>query len=372
MRPASRRRRFERAATWALGCALGALFALHAQVAAAGAPSAAAVRAERIAQLAALPNGWAPLALGADAAVGVADARAAAAPPSVPIGQSWQLRVRTAHDAHLCALLLDGHGVLSVLTRDAAAPTPATRGAWRARSTQIATPPIGEWDVFVIATRTPLAANELLPTGGARVIAPAEAEAFLRAAARTLAERGAENVAISHARLQIAGRAGLRGTRIVADDAAGDLEYASDDIVDYFTSQRAHVVGSVRLDLHVRFEPDSAALDEAARASLDIVGRALLDARLLAASFRIGGHTDDVGSEPYNLALSQRRADAVLAYLADEWGIAAQRLEVVPYGESSPLEAGDSAAARAFNRRVDFELSAAPRASALTREIGAE
>ncbi len=38
--------------------------------------------------------------------------------------------------------------------------------------------------------------------------------------------------------------------------------------------------------------------------SLDIVGRALLDARLLAASFRIGGHTDDVGSEPYNLALS--------------------------------------------------------------------
>ncbi len=357
MRLASRRRLSERAATLALGCALSALIAAHAQVAA-GAPSAAAVRAERIAQLGALPSGWAPLALGAEAAVSVADARATAVPLRVPIGQTWQLRVRTAHDAYLSAILLDGHGVLSVLVRDEGAPTSATRGEWTARSTQVAVPPLGEWDVFVIATRTPLAATELLPADGARVVAPAAADSFLRAAAHTLAERGAENVAIARARFQIAGRAGLRGTRIAADDDAGGLEYASDDIVDYFTSQRAHVVGSVRLDLHVRFAPDSAALDEAARASLDIVGRALHDERLLAASFRIGGHTDDVGSAPYNLALSQRRADAVRDYLADEWGIVALRLEVVPYGESSPLEPGDSSDARAMNRRVDFELKA--------------
>jgi outer membrane protein OmpA-like peptidoglycan-associated protein len=66
---------------------------------------------------------------------------------------------------------------------------------------------------------------------------------------------------------------------------------------------------------------------------------------------RIEGHTDDRGNDGNNLVLSQRRALAVVNYLAGA-GVDARRLEHAGYGETQPIESNDTPAGRARNRRV--------------------
>ena len=67
----------------------------------------------------------------------------------------------------------------------------------------------------------------------------------------------------------------------------------------------------------------------------------------------IGGHTDDVGDDASNLALSQRRADAVKNYLVQA-GIKIERLTSKGYGETQPQVPNDSDSNRAKNRRTEF------------------
>lgn len=69
----------------------------------------------------------------------------------------------------------------------------------------------------------------------------------------------------------------------------------------------------------------------------------------------IAGHTDNRGSDSYNLDLSQRRADAVRAYLIRQ-GVPEERLVATGYGETRPIDPTDSDAAFEANRRVDFDL----------------
>lgn len=71
----------------------------------------------------------------------------------------------------------------------------------------------------------------------------------------------------------------------------------------------------------------------------------------------IEGHTDDVGTEAYNLGLSQRRAEAVGTYLENK-GLAPDRLIIRWYGENQPIVENTSDANRALNRRVQFVITA--------------
>ena len=66
---------------------------------------------------------------------------------------------------------------------------------------------------------------------------------------------------------------------------------------------------------------------------------------------RIEGHCDDRGSERYNLALGERRANAVRQIFLDQ-GIADSRMDVVSFGEERPAADGTSDDARAQNRRA--------------------
>lgn len=106
------------------------------------------------------------------------------------------------------------------------------------------------------------------------------------------------------------------------------------------------------VDLAVGFAYDSADLSEDARALLATLGEALADTRLSGFRFAVAGHTDAVGGEAYNEALSRARAQSVSDFLTQSWGIAPDRLDVEGFGETQLLfpEAPEDGR----NRRVEI------------------
>jgi len=105
------------------------------------------------------------------------------------------------------------------------------------------------------------------------------------------------------------------------------------------------------VDLDIRFAFDSDSLLPEARAQLDALGGALSSGVLAQYRFKIVGHTDAVGEEDYNLALSDRRARSVKSYLTGNYGIASGRLVEVGRGEQELKNRDDPLAPE--NRRVE-------------------
>jgi outer membrane protein OmpA-like peptidoglycan-associated protein len=70
----------------------------------------------------------------------------------------------------------------------------------------------------------------------------------------------------------------------------------------------------------------------------------------------VEGGTDSVGSADYNYGLSERRADAVIQYLAVQHNIPAHKIYLVGLGKDKPVESNKTADGRAKNRRVDVHL----------------
>lgn len=68
---------------------------------------------------------------------------------------------------------------------------------------------------------------------------------------------------------------------------------------------------------------------------------------------QIEGHCDNRGTIEYNLALGERRANAVKAYLVS-LGVSADRLSTISYGKERPIATGDSEADYVKNRRANF------------------
>ena len=106
------------------------------------------------------------------------------------------------------------------------------------------------------------------------------------------------------------------------------------------------------VNLTVNFATDSAELTADAIRTLDELGRALSSQDLAGYRFRIEGHTDTVGSRGYNRSLSQRRADAVVSYIARKYGVDVSRLQAVGMGEDSLLVPTPAQAPEPRNRRV--------------------
>ena len=71
----------------------------------------------------------------------------------------------------------------------------------------------------------------------------------------------------------------------------------------------------------------------------------------------LSAHTDDVGSDRYNMRLSQRRGESAMKYLLRN-GIAADRIVAKGYGKTKPLVPNTSDENRAINRRVEFTINA--------------
>lgn len=69
----------------------------------------------------------------------------------------------------------------------------------------------------------------------------------------------------------------------------------------------------------------------------------------------VAGHTDDVGDDKLNLALSQKRAEAVKTYLTDK-GVNAKQINAKGYGETKPIADNTTDEGKLKNRRVEFSV----------------
>jgi len=101
----------------------------------------------------------------------------------------------------------------------------------------------------------------------------------------------------------------------------------------------------------VHFDFDRAELDSESREVLAANAAILLDHPDV--RVRVEGHADHWGSDIYNLALGQSRAEVVRRYLSD-LGVRDNQIEVISYGEERPLVGDADRTAEAPNRRAEF------------------
>lgn len=111
----------------------------------------------------------------------------------------------------------------------------------------------------------------------------------------------------------------------------------------------------VEFSSNVLFAFDKSDLSDDAKSNLDkllIVVNKYRDTDI-----EVQGHTDNKGSETYNLALSEQRAASVSAYLGSK-GLVASRLAIKGFGEGLPKYLNETESGRAQNRRVEFLITA--------------
>ena len=103
----------------------------------------------------------------------------------------------------------------------------------------------------------------------------------------------------------------------------------------------------------ILFDYNSDRIKDESKSLLREYGKAL-QGPLKDAVLIVAGHTDGIGSDRYNLDLSNRRAEAIKKFIVAEFQIADRRLIVKPYGKSKPIAPNETEEGRAQNRRVEF------------------
>jgi outer membrane protein OmpA-like peptidoglycan-associated protein len=114
-------------------------------------------------------------------------------------------------------------------------------------------------------------------------------------------------------------------------------------------------VGTTIVLRNIFFDTGKATLRPESTAELERLQKLLTETPAL--KLEMAGHTDDVGEAAMNQDLSQRRAQAVVAYLTQH-GIAAARLTAAGYGETKPVAPNTTKAGRQLNRRTEFKVTA--------------
>lgn len=111
-----------------------------------------------------------------------------------------------------------------------------------------------------------------------------------------------------------------------------------------------HVVSET--SVHFAFNQDS--LTSKAKETLDQLATDVPNTK--GYILTVQGATDSVGNEDYNYGLSQRRADAVIQYLASQHNIPVHKIYLIGLGEDKPIDSNKTREGRAKNRRVDVQL----------------
>lgn len=102
----------------------------------------------------------------------------------------------------------------------------------------------------------------------------------------------------------------------------------------------------------ILFENEKAGVNPKSYSLLDSLANV---ATRCGARIEIGGHTDSYGDDAYNQWLSEQRAKSVKSYLTGN-GVSENRLSVVGYGETQPIDENNTRAQRANNRRIEFRV----------------
>ncbi len=138
--------------------------------------------------------------------------------------------------------------------------------------------------------------------------------------------------------------AGVYGSGGLYGDGGGELAMG-----DRFTGGMEHP----GMFAPVYFDYDSSQIAPSERSKVEAVSQRLKQNN--AVGVIVEGNCDERGSNEYNLALGERRAQAVRDYLAS-LGISADRIQTKSYGEENPANPGHDEAAWAANRRGEFVL----------------
>jgi outer membrane protein OmpA-like peptidoglycan-associated protein len=163
-------------------------------------------------------------------------------------------------------------------------------------------------------------------------------------------------------------QSGIRNAQGTADTASRNAQDASKAAVDAensanFAVHRADSLESVVKGLDdykpvanvaVTFGFDKAVLTKEDREQLDTFAAQLGSAK--AFILEVTGGTDSTGPAQYNYELSQRRADAVVQYLASKYGIPAHRFYLIGIGKDKAVAPNTTAEGRKQNRRVEVRL----------------
>ena len=143
-----------------------------------------------------------------------------------------------------------------------------------------------------------------------------------------------------------------------ASQAANQAETAANEAVHRADSLDSVVKGLDQYkqvaDVSVTFGFDKAMLTKDDKEQLDTFAASLGSAKSYI--LEVTGGTDSTGSAQYNYDLSQRRADAVVQYLAAKYGVAAHRFYLIGIGKDHEVAPNTTADGRKQNRRVEVQL----------------
>jgi peptidoglycan-associated lipoprotein len=185
--------------------------------------------------------------------------------------------------------------------------------------------------------------------------------ALRSSAFRSLAIRSLVAGARRFAPLAIAGLAAFAisgcatsGSGKKADTGIGSSEFKTGTGVDS-AGEYGNEPEKVRELATIYFDYDSSSIRPDARPTLKSNASAIESHREWK-TVVLEGHTDERGSEEYNIALGERRANATKQYLQD-LGVPSDRMQVVSFGESQPAVQGHDESAWRWNRRVEFRVT---------------
>lgn len=143
-----------------------------------------------------------------------------------------------------------------------------------------------------------------------------------------------------------------------ATKAAGDAETAANDAVHRADSLDSVIKGldsyKPIANVSVTFGFDKAVLTKDDKAQLDTFATQLSSTKSYI--LEVTGGTDSTGSAEYNYQLSQRRADAVVQYLASKYQIPAHRFYLIGIGKDKEVAPNNTAEGRKQNRRVEVQV----------------
>lgn len=161
-----------------------------------------------------------------------------------------------------------------------------------------------------------------------------------------------ETYAIDRSRLTAAGYGNSRPVADNSTDAGRQANRRIDAIIDCaFDMKQVTPPDRLCVNLDMEFDTDKADIKPQYHEAIAKVGEFMKNYPTTTAI--IEGHTDNVGGAAYNMKLSQKRAENVVAYLVKNFGIDSSRLEAKGYGETRRIAYNSTAEGRQKNRRIN-------------------